>query len=86
MILRSAVKKKNINRESERKSEIRFALFPTHMEANDDEKEGELIWLEKYIVTLETYQPYPCGFPDKWKWRIINREKLVKVVLDKFES
>jgi len=45
---------------------IKFAWFPTRMKLSIEDKYGEIIWLEKYII-FEKYQHSPYDSIKGWK-------------------
>lgn len=59
----------------------KFAYFSVRLKRNSQDKTGELIWLEKYVVTKK----YNIGSSLTW-WTILKSERQCNYVLNKLEN
>lgn len=62
---------------NERKSQTKFAYFPIKLRNDADDKYGEIIWLEKYIVE--------CQWNDAC-WIILRTKRYSDIILEKLSE
>lgn len=83
MIIR---KEKILSTEGMKKQVIKFALFPVLLKRSATDQDGEIIWLEKYVINYYTVRPMPATEPNRWDWVFQNSVRFTKSVLTKFED
>jgi hypothetical protein len=74
MILKSRIKKHSYD---ETKTQVKFAWFPTKMRLEQIDKNGEIIWLEKYIKT---------SYWDGCGWGFKNKKRYDEELLKKLSE